>query len=139
MHSDTRLNSCCRKCVAAGPRGCISLALWGSFVLALFLTPMSVFGQGQDSQTSATGGQARGHPPPLSSASATAAPSGTPVEAFRLPAEYYRQDSGGLSWPGLIRIPSSASLVCDEIRDATARARCASRSAASAPPKGGPE
>jgi len=107
---------------------------------ASVIVPTIAVGQGQDSQTAATGGQALGHPPPLlSSASATAGSSGNAIPGTPLPSRFYRKDENGLSLPPPLAVPRPAQLACDDIHDETARARCQQMGASAAPPKGAAE
>jgi hypothetical protein len=123
-------------CRHAGSRG--SAPTWAPLCAVLLLaTPLSALGQGQDSETAATGAQAPGHPAPLgSSASATAVPGGQEVKAQPLASEFYRKDENGLILPSPLRFANGFKLACQDIRDETARTRCQDRREPSSLPKG---
>ena len=126
-------------CKHAGSRAAAGRApIWASLCALLLVTaPWSALGQGQDSETAATGAQAPGHPAPLgSSASATAVPGGQQVEAQPLASEFYRKDENGLVLSSPLRFANGFQLACQDIRDETARARCQDRREPSSLPKG---
>lgn len=106
--------------------------------LASILVMAGAFGsalaQGQDSTTSTQAPHTNAHPAPLlSTDSVTSVPSGTVLQGTSLPAEMKAPTPTGFAPPGPVTIPK-VSMACGSIADATAKARCSSRSEPAAPP-----
>ncbi|MDO9709073.1 hypothetical protein [Paracraurococcus lichenis] len=112
-------------------------ALLRGAALLLLLAPGAALAQGQESVVAPMGPQTSAHPPPLlSSAAATAVPSGPVIPPKPVAAPVPETRGGGLVLPGMVRLASPARLACDEIGDRTARRRCEGLKAPPAPPAG---